>query len=321
MLSEEEIVSAFASEADDIAFVSGSREEGFGNAHSDYDVFLLRAAETETMLLISFLPETYIDCEIHWVRAAKDTATKLKSISPDDFRAVWDLPLDELDFYYRLLIGRPVLRRDAFRAIQAEFDKPTIERVVCVWSGLHARTALQKSNTLALVGQSRAAYFAAQDAAAHAIDSFLARQGESYTSFKWRFEKLQRLLGPGSDLYRRAWSLKALGPRSIDAYRSDVAALCADCGVRQFDAWSLNDVVYKVSPTARVVNFDGKRYVIQNKIRVYELSPQGAIVWQAIDGTSQRREVARRAFVDGSMSELEFDATLAELAGAALVSE
>jgi predicted nucleotidyltransferase len=320
-LSLERIAAAIARDPSDIVVMSGSRQEGFGNARSDYDIYVVTADDRthDAGKLIVPVGDVYLDYQAYTRSQLLDIADSLAATDPADLPAVSRLPLATLDAYYRFLIAAPILNEPEFARLQVRFAKTCIDALVQSWCGVRAAARLDEATRLLALGQPTGAYIAAQKAAAAATDSFLASRGESFPSFKWRFEKLRRCVAESDPMYQRPWSLKALGTRSIEEYVQEVVSFCGDAGVGRYQAWSLDDVVYRTAPTARLLEIASVTYLVMNKSTLFELTAPGNAVWRSIDGVACRRDVVARAVADGAMSERGAEAFLFDLVDRGLI--
>lgn len=316
----ERLVEAFDPRESDIVFLSGSRLEGFGNEHSDYDLYVVQPSGFSGLPFITVvLDGQYAVCETFSAAHVTRVAETLNGMDTANAASVWRLSWFDLEFYYRVLIGKALTNAGAFLEMKRHFRKEVIDACVQAWCGLRAVCHLEEARRKLAVGKRIGAYMSAQQASSAAVDSFLAEHGESYPGFKWRFEKLQRRFGESDSAFRSAWSLKSLGTRTVDEYVAEVGRFCDDLGMRRFDGWSLGDVVHRRVETATVLTLQGRPYVVENRNRLYELTDAGRTLWDWIDGSTPRRELMARATGAGLMAEEEVDGFLFDLASSALI--
>lgn len=317
MRAVDAIVQTVVSSPEDIAYISGSLIEGFGNASSDIDVFLITAGDPAyNGPFGTALGDYYLDLEIFTRCGMQALSERLNVLDPSDLRAVWLTPLADLDLYYRTLIGEPRHNREGFDAMHEAFHREVAERLLAAWCGLRYAASVQHSQEELEAGQAIGAAIAAQAAAASALDAYLAEHGEAFPSLKWRQEKLARLLGKDSELYRRAWSMKAPGQREAAAYLADVAAFGSELGMDAYAGWALDDVplVKNGDVLSRDVGEDA--YILQNKRYLFEVSPEARRVFDHIAaGPSTRSEIAASLNVAAS----QVREAIAALQGRALV--
>jgi hypothetical protein len=309
-----QLASAFRADHEDIVFVSGSRLEGLGNEKSDYDVYVVQKDGRGGPPFVTIvLDGAYVVYETfnlgHFVRVA-DT---LNAIRPDDFAAVWNVSWFDLECYYRVLIGSALSNASAFADLQCRFARPVIDACVETWCALRAVARFDEARRKAALGKTRGAYLSAQLAAWAALDSYLASQGQSYPSFKWRYEKLKRLCRETDPFFTRAWDLKALGSRTVESYLDDVAAWLDELNFQRFAGWSIGRVTPRKIDTVSLVRLDGAAYLVANKNALFELTPAGEQVWNWIDGRTDRATLTDRAAAASIMAGPELDRFLFEL--------
>ena len=278
---------------DDVVFVSGSIVEGFGNENSDLDLFLVRAGGEVTpdprlVLATVGLGETYIDYEVYNEANLSSLAALINTAAPDDFRAVWQIPLSRIDLYYRVVIAEAAYNPTGLAQIQRDFDRETVASRLATWAGLRSVVALEQADELLAHGDGRHAVVAAQGACGYALDSYLAARGEAYPNLKWRFEKLKRLCGVEAELYGRAWELKAPGYRGVPQYVEAVRGFCDELGMQQYGAWGLGTLRLLPARDVRLFRVANRDYLVQNRTFIYELSRVAKYAWQALDGTITR---------------------------------
>lgn len=317
MRAVDAVVQTVVSSPDDIAYVSGSLMEGFGNSSSDLDLFLVTTGDpTYNGPFGTALGDYYLDLEIFTRDGMQALTDRLNVLDPSDFRAVWLTPLFDLDLYYRTLIGEPCHNREGFDAMRVAFHQEVAERLLAAWCGLRYAASMQHAREELAEGRAVGAAIATQVAVASAIDAYLAARGEAFPSLKWRQEKLARLHGKDSDLYRRAWSLKAPGQREAPAYLGDVAAFGAELGMDAYAGWTLDDV--PIVKNGDVLSRDAGEdaYILQNKRYLFEVSPQIREVFdQVAAGPRTRAEIAGSL----NIAEPQVRESIAALQGRALV--
>ena len=305
MRAVDAIVQTIVSRPVDIVYISGSLIEGFGNPSSDIDVFLVTAAEPEYRGPFgSVLGDFYLDLEIYSRDQLLELSVRLNALNTAEFRHVWLTPLAELDLYYRTLIGEACHNRDRFEALRGTFRRDVIERLLGAWCGLRYVASLQHAREELDAGRSVNAALAGQAAAAFALDAYLAARGEAFPSLKWRFEKLARLQGAGSELYHRAWQIKAPGSQAAAAYLSAVAGFGQELGMRAYGDWSLDDVPIQKTGESRSYAIAGDGYVVQNQRFVYSLDAGVRDVFDLLGAAQNTRgDVARALARESGASE------------------
>lgn len=312
--SLDELARAFDPAASDTVFVSGSRLEGLGNQRSDFDIYVIQKDGYRGLPFVTLvLDKSYVVYESFSQSHVARVAQTVNTLPTSDFPSVWRLSWNDLEFYYRVLIGRALTNEAEFTQLQAPFRRDVIERCVHVWAGLRCAVHLQQAERQLGHGRRIAAYVSAQHAAAAAVDSFLATRGESYPGFKWRFEKLQRCGGTCAEVRQRLWDLKAFGTRRPDEYVAEVRAFCEDLGMLAFKDWSVEHLPCTPAATARVVTLDSHIFIADNKTTLFRLTGPGRRVWEWLGDCPTRSALAVRAESEHVMSADEVHGFLAAL--------
>jgi hypothetical protein len=300
MRAVDAIVQTVVSSPDDIVYISGSLIEGFGNQASDIDVFLITAGEPQYRGPFgSVLGDYYLDLEVYTREGMQALASRINALDVSDYRAVWLTPLADLDLYYRTLIGEARHNPTAFKELRADFSRDVIERLLATWCGLRYAISLQQAREELDAGRSVNAALAGQAAMASALDAYLTAHGEAFPSLKWRFEKLARLHGTASDLYARAWALKAAGSRDAGAYLEDVAEFGTGLGMGVYAAWTLDDVPLQKIGESRSYEIAGDAYIVQSQRFVYSVAPELREVFDFVEDGSTRATLRRELGGDG----------------------
>ena len=180
----------FIAEPSDIAYVSGSRLAGFGNARSDLDLFVVyedvaRAKGAPRMFI---LDEFRVDMERYSRAALDDVARAVNEVDLADPIAVLGLPHATIDLYYRTAIAEPIANAEGFRALLEAFDREHCRRVYARWAACRSAQLLAEANALLVSPHPERAYLRARRALSWATDSFAAREGgdgDGYPSAKW----------------------------------------------------------------------------------------------------------------------------------------
>lgn len=312
--SLDELARAFDPAASDTVFVSGSRLEGLGNQRSDYDLYVIQKEGYGGLPFVTVVVnKSYAVYESFSQSHVARVADTLNTLSTTDFPSVWRISWNDLEFYYRVVIGRALTNEAEFKRLQAGFERAVIERCVHVWTGLRSVVHQQQAERQLEQGRPIAAYVSAQQAAAAAVDSFLAARGEAYPGFKWRFEKLRRAGPSCAGVEQRWWSLKALGTRRPDDYVAEVVAFCRELGMPAFAGWSVDQVPCRPMATARLVAVENDVFIAENKTTLFRLSEAGRRIWDWLGDYPTRSDVARRAEAEALMSADEAHRLLAAL--------
>jgi hypothetical protein len=281
--------------------VSGSRIEGISNPVSDLDLYILAAEDPRDVAapIIHMGPGFYTDAEIV-TYAAIDALEESVHVAASDSAALASLTRTDLDNYYRLSIAIPVFGEDAARERLSSLSKDCCSEVFASWCAVRAHACLGAIDEFATMpsAEERTVYLTARLAFEWAIDSWLASHGEAFPSRKWRFEKLERLVGDDRSFFDTAWRLKAAGDRSIREYVSEIAELVPELvGNAPPDAipyvQAKNLTAFEIAGRSHVVARDGSLYEVSSRGRglIQRLSKRTALstLSGGADGAETRR--------------------------------
>ena len=287
---------------EDIVFVSGSLVEGFGNENSDLDLFLVRHEGEQTpdprlVLATVGVEGAYVDYEVYNQANMAAISAGIGGTDVTDFRAVWETSLDRVDLYYRTAVAEPVYNPQGLSLLQRVFDREVAARLLQVWTGLRSVVRLQEARESLDAGFAPQALVSAQAAAAYAVDSYLASEGEAYPNLKWRYEKIERRFGRDSELYRKLWDLKSPGTRGVPAYLDEIGAFCEEMGMAKYAAWGVDSLLLSQARGVRLFPIGQRQLLVQNKTMLFELNAFAVSVWLAL-----RRPLTRPQLV-GRMAE------------------
>lgn len=184
-------------------FLSGSIIEGFGNAESDLDVFVVYPDELPTMrtdfdrgsntIAVEFTTDWRLDIE-SWSRPQVfQVAHSLNHCPPENQNACMNLQPFEIDLAHRFRIGIPILKEDHFQELLQAFDFQHISKIIMMRSLICYNSVAEDAAGAIASKQYGTALLTARQAVQFAIDAFLAASGETNAKEKWRFQKLERL--------------------------------------------------------------------------------------------------------------------------------
>ncbi|MEV0134021.1 hypothetical protein AB0H83_36850 [Dactylosporangium sp. NPDC050688] len=181
------------------AFITGSLVEGFGNEHSDIDLYVVRDERPAQAVAIGIRPTRYVDCEYFDLRGLEALATRLMNAG---WPQVDSLRQRDIDRHYRLSVGVPLRVTDGCRPVLARFDADVARTAYARFTLARAHASLGSAAFRLSKGHDRPARMMLRDAAAWLGNSELALEGEGYPSWKWLGEKAARRYGRGSDRFR-----------------------------------------------------------------------------------------------------------------------
>jgi Coenzyme PQQ synthesis protein D (PqqD) len=284
---------------EDVVFVSGSLVEGFGNENSDLDLFLVRhegeaTPDPRLVLATVGVEGAYVDYEVYNQANMAAISAAINGTDIANFRAVWETSLDRIDLYYRTAVANPVYNAEGLLLLQRGFDRDTVARLLQVWTGLRSVVRLQEARESLDAGYAQQALIAAQAAAAYAVDSYLASEGEAYPNLKWRYEKIERRFGRDSELFSKLWALKSPGVRGVPAYLDEVSSFCDDMGMESYAAWAIDLLLLAQARDVRLFPMGARNVLVQNKTMLFELNTFAVWVWQTLRRPLTRPQLVTR---------------------------
>ncbi len=209
--SEIEQITATLS-ADTSCIATGSIVEGFGNANSDIDLYLIdpkRVARQSTS--IGLRQSRYVDCEYLTVSYLETLADRMNGHT---WTSLPDLTSRDFSRYYRLSIGKPVVVYESVAKLSESFQRSMACLAYSRWALLMAFKHLARASCCLATGLSRQADLLEREAQLWYATSVLAAEGEGYPSLKWVGEKAARRFGRDSPQYRElvdGWLRPAAG--------------------------------------------------------------------------------------------------------------
>jgi hypothetical protein len=215
-INREEVVQALALSAEPYTiFLSGSIIEGYGNANSDLDVYVIYPGAIpplqadfktgQNLISMEYTTNWRLDVE-SW---AKDqifaVAQRLHPLS-EDWNQYLAMNMNDVDLAHGFQIGIPILHSEHFQELRQAFDFEHVSRMI-MQRALLLYFGVQEDAAGALdAKQYGAALLMARRAVQLAIDIWVAFHGETNTRDKWRFFKLEKL--GDQNLVERYWELE-----------------------------------------------------------------------------------------------------------------
>jgi predicted nucleotidyltransferase len=181
---------------DSSCIMTGSIVEGFGNIHSDIDLYVITGDESAGQITAMGLRKArYIDCE--FMKLASLSSLR-RRIAYCDWRSIGSIKLREIDRYYRVAIGTPVYLSVAAEATVSQFSKPVACQALAKYSTLAAYEHLARAACAIARGAEVEATLLAREAARWDATRRMAEVGGGYAALKWVGEKAARHYGRGS---------------------------------------------------------------------------------------------------------------------------
>ena len=242
---------------DQMVVACGSLVEGLGNAASDIDLLVIDPAgagtarakdepgvpltvDTLADMLGAGRPEL-VDAE--WVSRGYVLALvdRVHALAPGA-RTVPEFI--DLEQYYRFAAGVAVVNPAAYAEIRDRMSVDRLGVLLAADAGERVAGLLAETVAYRAAGLAGAAAYAAQQLLSWTLHVHVIERGERFPPRKWRYEKLARLHGVESPLYRRAWRLKAAG------LAGDTAADTAGEAAADAYAGEVLDLVRELRPDA-----------------------------------------------------------------------
>lgn len=192
------------------AYMSGSVIEGFGNASSDVDVYVIddtdpdeRAGDDqrstheieldESSVTIEFTEQGVLDFELWRPSTVERLVQSISKVDEADRYTIWDLSDSELTFLHRLRIGRPVSGEDAFTRLQQSVNWQQLCVALYVRSTYGYNSFSEDAVGAIQDGDATTAMLASRLTLEAAVDQLSASFGSSNNKPKWRGRRLTGL--------------------------------------------------------------------------------------------------------------------------------
>jgi hypothetical protein len=179
---------------------TGSIIEGFGNANSDIDLYLVDdAARHGQPTTVGMRRGRYVDCEHIPLAGLGDLAER---VAGSTWATLDELSQRALDRYYRLAVGIPVVLTAGLHRILPLFQKTVMAEVFARWSTVRAYESLARAACVRAPADPREAELLLRETALWHATAVLAARGEAYPVTKWVGEKAARCFGRDSLRYQ-----------------------------------------------------------------------------------------------------------------------
>lgn len=294
---DREVIERLVTGDHDIVYVSGSRVERIGNAHSDLDFFIVTPTEIDLLQQPVFQRNYYIDCEYYSLHEMEALAEELNSV--DRLGDCAHISDDSIDLYYRTAIGIPVKQSDRFYALQTRFNKSIAASVFGQLAANRSIRNFSEATVDLLLGDQLTALFRSRCAAEWATNAFLARHGEAYPGTKWRFEKAERRFGLLSPEYKRMWDVRNIGDRSVEDYLTVVGEFLTWCEVPLQQPPTAEHVLISRDPSVKEGYVGADAILVDADGFVCRLGPVNTAIWKDIEEPILRDTLVERLIEEG----------------------
>jgi len=178
--------------------VTGSIVDGFGNDHSDIDVFLINPHDSGPTDTVFFWRGGRRWVDVSRLMTAQvverlETVNARGGVFPDDWGRYRGPRLTNLDLFHRLRIAVRLSAQPLSEYIVNSLASNHASRELCFVQLAFARSAWVDAAGAFASAQYDQCVFVAEIVLGHAIDAYTALLGETSTGAKWRLAKLHRL--------------------------------------------------------------------------------------------------------------------------------
>jgi hypothetical protein len=214
-------------------FVGGSIVEGYGNAESDIDAYVIYAREIPAQEITEFkfegrtvgfdyVSDRRVDLESWSLSYINTIAEKIRSCSADLWKSAFIPTENEITFAHRILNGIPLVNTENFLELQARFESSQVSKLLAARYLAAYNDVAEDASGAITSRQYGPMLLLSRDAVRLALDAYIASMGETNAKAKWRFQKLEKIGDP--DLSQQYWNIE-LG---TDLHSHDDIPTCAE---------------------------------------------------------------------------------------------
>jgi hypothetical protein len=270
--------------ADTVVVAHGSRVEGFANASSDVDFYIIALGSSAPIVPVFSWDGTYhLQPEVVSAETLKRLADQFNPLSGYEPSLI--SKNKELNIYYRfansVVLANPAEAEELRTSFPLQHARTLIEGA----NAVRAWTEMEKARIFIADLDAREALRSIRRGLEFGLDSFLARHGEAFPNQKWRFAKLERAFGVNSELYKEAWSLKSRPHSDPTSYYSDIEGFLARLEVSAEPA----KVSYESLADVEAFKVGGQDYLYARALSLYSLTPLERQVWDIMTASQKTR--------------------------------
>jgi hypothetical protein len=191
-------------------FLSGSLVAGWAHANSDVDLYVvagaavaagtyrlpLRLVEGTITQLTTYGPDGRRWDVEYWTAGLVDDLLAAVAVQTESLVAGDRLGYADIDCFYRMSIGRPLLGTDWLSRTQHRIAASALGRILATREFFETDGFVDDALGMLVSGDGPSAVLAAQAALGHAVDGYLYARGSLAPSPKWRYRKLAELPDP-----------------------------------------------------------------------------------------------------------------------------
>lgn len=187
------------------AFISGSLVEGFGNASSDLDVFIVTKDDSRDLpaqgsatrfrfedyaIDVDFQDRRRIDTEVWQLSKIMNAVSSIANCGLDTWVAASTLDEKVIDLAHRIRIGVPVAGDEEFAATKSGFDWERLRRILCHRFLNDYNAQAEDAAGAIKANDFGSALIMSRIVLGSALDALLAAHGMTNPKPKWRYRKL-----------------------------------------------------------------------------------------------------------------------------------
>lgn len=210
-VTQDQLLSLMQLEEGDIAYVSGSVIEGFGNPHSDLDLFVLKPTidHVEAQFIyaryriqIQIIQNKRFDVEYHRFADLEALLKLARDFNVDNLNHMESLDPKTIDFLHRLRIALPLYGEKELRSAQTSIHVENLCASLKNWRIRSYNAHLMDCTGMLAIGDLDTAVLWARQTLCDAVDVCLAVHLDTNPTEKWRSRKIERNFGKDSELYK-----------------------------------------------------------------------------------------------------------------------
>jgi hypothetical protein len=314
-----ELLADIPSEGAQTVYLSGSRAEGWASVGSNYNFYVIGSPPPGLRPESGFATppdnrrvQTHHAAEgedrfvVHYWRP-EDVAWLTSAVRTHELRPTVEIWLTGIQFLHRLLIGVPLLGRDAFEAARDAVDADLLSRYLAQNASMYAESYRTDAVTRMSAGRLDDALLQVQLCVESQVDAYLAARGETNAQEKWRSKRVARQSDPALSRDYRRFTLGA-GPEADDVAVTGYIVRCLHfaetlnccvqlaCRYEQLtpaEAGAVGGIpggTAAEEPVTRDLasrlcrRHDGRAFVVLPSGRAADLSPVAALVYGCADG-------------------------------------
>lgn len=248
-IDKRELLNMVSVEEGDLAYISGSIVEGFGNPYSDLDIFVIKKTienveaqfiKDDFRIRIIVINNTRFDVEYHPMDKVLRYVSLTQQFNPTSHEEMDRLNLDIIDFLHRLRIAIPIYGEQQLKSLQSAISLENLCACLKNWQMRTYNSNLMDCKGMLDINDLDTCVSWARQTLCNAVDVCLAVNLDTNPSEKWRFRKLERLLGKNSSIYQnyQTYLLKQVPEYQKKEYIEEILTFASDLVLNsQLQTW------------------------------------------------------------------------------------